>query len=469
MIRLNSFQHHPRHFLPHLTVVVLLLAGIPTVEYFHRLVAERTEQLHRTEALGLLSQLRSQVETEINSVLFLTRGLVAYVAVNARSTPAQWRALAAEIIRSSPHIRSIGLAPDNVLSFIYPLKGNEKAVGLDYRESPEQWPSVERAISIGGTVMAGPLELVQGGRGLIARTPIYSRSDPVAPPVYWGLSSVVIDADSLFSEAGIQEKVGGYQIAIIGRDGLGADGEMIQGTREVMEQSIAQLKVVFPNGHWILAAQPEGDLFWDGHQLVRLVGYGFITMLGVLLVVLIRLYHNSRGEALHDSLTGLANRRLLMERLTQMAVLQQRTGIGFALYFIDLNNFKPINDRYGHSAGDAALKEVGHRLQSAVRTTDTVARTGGDEFMVLLPAVASDEAAQQVSEKLEQVLRTPFIYQLQPLMLSAAIGYALYPQDSDQVDNLVMLADERMFEHKEKSKTDAQEGEQVPLSQSRTE
>lgn len=447
MIRL-SLQQKLRPFLPCFAVVTVLLAGAPIVEYFHRLVAERSEQLHRTEALGVLSRLRSQVETEINSVLFLTRGLVAYVAVNPRITPAQWQILAAEMIRSSRHIRNIGLAPDNVLRFIYPLEGNEAALGFDYRQSPKQWPSVERAIDIGGTIMAGPVELIQGGRGLIARTPIHARPDPAAPAHYWGMASVVIDADSLFSKAGIRDQVDGYRIAIVGRDGLGAKGEMIHGTREVVNQSIAQLNVVFPNGHWVLAAQPEGELFWKGQQLVRPIGYSFIIMLGLLLAVLIRLYHISRIEALHDSLTGLANRRLLMERLDQLASLQQRSGKGFALYFIDLNDFKPINDRYGHNAGDAVLKEVGHRLQSAVHTTDTVARTGGDEFMVVVPAVTSDEAAQQVVEKLEQVLRPPFIYQMQPLSLSAAIGYALYPRDSDQVDTLVTLADERMFKHK---------------------
>lgn len=440
--------------MPYLAVMVVLLIGIPITEYSHRLVEERTAQVHRIEALGLLSQLRSQLETEINAVLFLTSGLTSYVAVEPDSTPEQWRALAAEITRYGRHVRSIGLAPDNVIRFVYPLEGNEKAIGLDYRQNPEQWPAVERAINIGGTVMAGPLELVQGGRALIARTPVYARRNPAITPFYWGLASVVIDADSLFRDAGISDVINGYEIAIVGRDGLGEAGEMILGSPELLQQSIARLEVVFPNGRWVMAARPgpTGGGIWDGLQLVRLVGYGFLAVLGLLLVILIRLYHSSRGEALHDPLTGLPNRRLLMERLVQLASMHQRTGVGFALYFIDLNSFKPVNDEYGHAAGDAVLREVGQRLLEQVRSSDTVARTGGDEFMVLQPVLGSGLAAQQVVEKLERALSAPFTYRHQVLELSAAVGYAIYPDDTALIDKLIMLADDRMFERKANSK-----------------
>lgn len=461
MIKQDSMPPGLRRVLPYLAVTAVLLVGVPTIEYFHRLVAERTDQLHRMEALGVLSRLRAQVETEINSVLFLTRGLVTFIAVEPESTAEQWRALSAEIIRSTRHVQSIGLSPGNVIRFVYPLEGNERAIGLDYRKNSDQWPAVERAINVGDTVLAGPLELVQGGRGLIARTPIFARPDPMQKPVYWGLASVVIDADSLFRAAGIQPRVGNYNIAIIGRDGLGLQGEMIQGSREVLEQGIARLEVFFPNGRWVMAATPAagGELFWHGRQLVRVLGYPLLIVLGLLLLVLTRLYHSSRGEAMRDELTGLPNRRLLMERLTQLVAMQKRGGSGFALLFIDMNHFKPINDRYGHGAGDAVLKEVGHRLQSAVRSSDTVARAGGDEFMILLPSVASEAAARQVAKKLEQVLQGPFVYQLQPLQLSAAIGYALCPNDSDQIETLVRLADERMFRQKVKDKASRSERE----------
>lgn len=443
-----------RNLAPWLSVVAILLVGMPTIEYFHRLIAEKTEQLHRIEALGVLSQLRAQVETEINSVLFLTRGLISYIAVNPESTPDEWQAMAAEVTRSSQHVRSIGLAPDNVIRFVYPLEGNEAALGLDYRQTPSQWPAVERAIDIGSTVMAGPLDLVQGGRGLIARTPIQARPDPGGDPFYWGLASVVIDADSLFKAAGIRDQVGHYEIGIIGRDGLGAEGALILGSQQVFDEGIALLPVVFPNGHWLLSARPREvvDPFWDGYLLIRLVGYLTLVVLAVLLATLIRLYQRSRVEAMHDPLTGLPNRRLLMERLTQLASMHQRTGVGFALYFIDMNSFKPVNDEYGHVAGDAVLQEVGRRLRVGVRSSDTVARTGGDEFMLLQPSVGSDDAARAVIAKMERVLAEPFVYQMQELRLSAAIGYAIYPKETSQIDKLIMLADDRMFERKANSK-----------------
>jgi diguanylate cyclase (GGDEF)-like protein len=450
------FIQTKRRFLPYLAVTLVVLTGIPITEYFHRLVVERAAQVQRVEALGVLAQLRAQIESEVNSVLFLTSGLISYVTVEPNSSPEQWRALAAEIVRSSRHVRNIGLAPGNVIRFVYPLHGNENAIGLDYAKNEQQWPAVERAITLGGTVLAGPLQLVQGGLGLIARTPIYARPDPAETARYWGLASVVIDADSLFADAGIRPDVSGYEIAIIGRDGLGLKGEMVFGSPDVFDDSIARLNLVFPNGHWVLAARAGETVgsYWAGGQVVRLVGYGFLTVLTILLVILVRLYHGSRGEAMHDPLTGLPNRRLLMERLIQLAALHQRTGVGFALYFIDLNRFKPINDHYGHAAGDAVLKEVGRRLGAHVRSTDTVARTGGDEFMVLQPAMGSAAAAQIVADKLEQALAAPFIYHAQELNLSAAVGCSVYPDDADSVDKLIMLADDRMYERKAKSRAE---------------
>ena len=180
-----------RRSLPYLAILAVILVGVALTEAVQRTVVDRTYQVRRIEALGTISQLRAQIESQINSVLFLSHGLISYVATKPDSEPDQWRALAAEILRGSEHIRNIGLAPDNVLSFVYPLEGNEGALGLDYENNEKQWPAVEKAIKAGTLIMAGPLELVQGGKGLIARTPIYVRRTPTSEGRYWGLASVI--------------------------------------------------------------------------------------------------------------------------------------------------------------------------------------------------------------------------------------------------------------------------------------
>ncbi|MBS99727.1 MAG: sensor domain-containing diguanylate cyclase [Oceanospirillaceae bacterium] len=439
-----------RRLLPYLAIAFVVLVGIFITEYVQKMVADRTYQLQRTEAMGVISQLRARLESEVNSVLFLSSGLISYVTVQPYSTPEQWRPLAAEIVRSSAHVRNIGLAPDNVIRFVYPIHGNENAIGLDYEANVQQWPAVKRAIDKGELVLAGPVQLVQGGLGLIARTPIYARSEPTAPSRYWGLASVVIDAESLFASAGLAPIVEVYRISIVGKDGRGLNGEMVFGDQETLDKSIVTLTVDFPGGQWVMGAKPDSSStpFWMGKHLVRLVAYSFLLVLVTLLVILVRLYHSSHGEAMHDALTGLPNRRLMIERISQLTGLNQRTGIKFALYFIDLNDFKPVNDHYGHAAGDTVLREVGRRLQKLVRASDTVARTGGDEFMVLQPAVNTESAAQAVADKIEQVLAMATEYQGNSVSISASVGFAIFPDDADSLDRLIMLADDRMYARK---------------------
>jgi len=445
-----KYRQTRRHLAPYLAILLLVVVGIAITESLHKVVADRALQLQRTEAFGVISQLRAQLESEINSVLYLSNGLISYVTVRPEVDVEQWRALAAEIVRGTAHVRNIGLAPDNVIRFIYPVQGNEAALGLEYEKSESQWPAVKRAIDGGVMVLAGPLNLVQGGVALIARTPIYTHADLDGATRYWGLASVVIDAESLFKAAGIHDQVSGYRIAIMGRDGVGEQGGMVFGSPDVFAQALAKMKIFFPNGHWVIAAVPDGVSvsFWMGQHITRLVGYGFLSVLSLLLVMLVRLYHASEGEAMHDQLTGLPNRRLMIERINQLAALHERSGIGFALYFIDLNGFKAINDNFGHVAGDAVLVEVGRRLIQVVRSSDTVARTGGDEFMVLQPGVKSDAAAKTVAEKMGAALGVPFQYRFEPIDISAAIGVSIYPEDTDTVDKLIMIADDRMYDHK---------------------
>ena len=120
-----------------------------------------------------LSELRGRMESEINKTMFLTRGLTAFVAVNPAISEADFRAIAEEMVSSKAHIRNMGLAPDNIVRYVYPVEGNEAAIGLDYRTNKQQWPAVERMMRNETTTVAGPVDLVQGGRAFIARTPVY--------------------------------------------------------------------------------------------------------------------------------------------------------------------------------------------------------------------------------------------------------------------------------------------------------
>jgi diguanylate cyclase (GGDEF)-like protein len=151
-----------------------------------------------------------------------------------------------------------------------------------------------------------------------------------------------------------------------------------------------------------------------------------------------------RHLALHDSLTGLPNRRLLMDRLDQMVALSPRRGDSFALMLIDLDHFKAVNDRHGHLCGDMLLKQVAKRLQTEVRASDTVARLAGDEFAVLLPDIEYDDAAK-LAAVLAQSIQLPFSLEGPVVIAGGSVGVALFPLHAEDAESLLRYADDAMY------------------------
>ncbi len=153
-------------------------------------------------------------------------------------------------------------------------------------------------------------------------------------------------------------------------------------------------------------------------------------------------------RAFHDALTGLPNRLMLRDRLSQAITRAERNGTVLAVLFIDLDRFKVINDTLGHRIGDAVLHSVAARIAGPLRKSDTVAREGGDEFLVLLEEVGSAQNAARVATKLLQSLSQPHVIEGQSLHCSGSIGVAMYPDDGKSADELIKHADAAMFDSK---------------------
>jgi diguanylate cyclase (GGDEF)-like protein len=156
--------------------------------------------------------------------------------------------------------------------------------------------------------------------------------------------------------------------------------------------------------------------------------------------------------ALHDSLTTLPNRRLFEDRLDQAIKTARRSGGRAALFYLDLDGFKSVNDLYGHEAGDTVLRDVAVRIRGCIRTSDTAARVGGDEFVVVLPDVAGREGARLVSQKIVDAIDQPFMVSNQECRVGASIGISLFPDDGSDLEILMKAADRAMYEVKKKRK-----------------
>jgi diguanylate cyclase (GGDEF)-like protein len=160
------------------------------------------------------------------------------------------------------------------------------------------------------------------------------------------------------------------------------------------------------------------------------------------------LYH----RATHDALTGLANRALFFDRLRQCMVQAERYSQRVGILNLDMDGLKPINDQFGHLAGDAAIKELATRINDATRKSDTVARVGGDEFGVILSRVDDLKGIEQQQRRLTEKIGRPFQFQNHQLPLAASIGCAVFPDDGTKMDDLLEKADQSMYEMKRSRK-----------------
>ncbi len=160
-----------------------------------------------------------------------------------------------------------------------------------------------------------------------------------------------------------------------------------------------------------------------------------------------------KRTALYDILTGLPNRALFNDRLKFAIIQAKRKATKIALMFIDLDNFKPINDTYGHNAGDLLLKLAAKRMKDSIRESDTVGRIGGDEFLLLLPAINTPQDALNVAEKIRHEINKPFELPGVPAVnISSSTGVAIYPEHGSNATHLIKSADDAMYLAKERGR-----------------
>ena len=178
----------------------------------------------------------------------------------------------------------------------------------------------------------------------------------------------------------------------------------------------------------------------------------YIVAVGMILLQLEEQLEHNRHLALHDELTGLPNRRLFQDRLASALERARRSGSQTALLLIDLNEFKQVNDTVGHHIGDLLLKRVGNVFSGRVRRSDTVARTGGDEFSIILEEPTTREEAEKVGESLIRLLEKPFELEGHSVRVGASVGIAIFPNDAPAAESLRIAADLRMYKAKNTSR-----------------
>jgi diguanylate cyclase (GGDEF)-like protein len=586
-----------------IALAVIIAAGL----YADRQNAVLNEARMRSTVLDQLAVIRAKLEGNITGNILLVRGLVSTISTEPNMSQTRFAALASNLFSEQSQLRSLAGAPDLIVSLMYPMAGNAAAIGLDYRTNAAQRDAAFRARDTGKLVLAGPVDLVQGGRAFIGRFPVFIEG--LHGKHFWGVVSAVVDIERLYADSGLLDPNLPIDISITARGVPGQPNERFFGPDLSADDPVIA-KALVPSGTWEIAARPKagwgdtpnawmlrlgmviagalilwpivitgrmvgerqqhfrelkereaelervsrrlglaldsskvgvwetdiasGDLVWDARMNVlygwtsdgvtrnhtdwrkslhpddligavkdfdlalktgrynsdfrvvhpdgsirniRAMGAVYVgkdeapKILGVnwdvtadvalnadlkrakeltearndeLELARVRIEHN----ALHDSLTGLPNRRYLDDVLTQNAATGYRGSGSIALLHIDLDRFKQINDTLGHAAGDAMLIHAAQVLRNNCRPEDFVARIGGDEFVVVSSAAERDSELAALAERIVQEMRRPVTYQGHECRFGVSIGIAVERGQALDGKRLLVNADIALYRAK---------------------
>lgn len=362
--------------------------------------------------------------------------------------------------------------------FIYPaLPFAQKIYGLRLETVPYLAESL-RLVRHAGKAVASPIfELSEGGGAFILLRQVERASAEIKPgtPNLFGSSMVAL----------LVSKSSSLLPADIARKNIGLHAELLSEASHVASTLFQQET---PAAHWLdnqtlprfsqvvepgISSQPVRLTFERQLSWAHLFGPSAIAIVGMLLASLllvtvnIRRHHQATNRAateheraehlaMHDALTGLPNRHLLNDRFNQNLHRWERHGAKFALFVIDLDHFKKINDSHGHEAGDAVLVATAERISQAIRASDTVARYGGDEFIVLIADVLNEADVLGLGQKLCSLLSAPIKWRKNTILPTCSMGIALCPGDGGNFNTLFQQADRAMYQVKEHGRNGAQ-------------
>ncbi|MEG4321226.1 MULTISPECIES: PAS domain S-box protein [unclassified Microcoleus] len=279
---MEYFQVKKFQISAYLAAISTLIAILVGVGILDRSQQERFLLHNRASTIDRLSTVRYKLESSLNSRLFLLRGLVADISHNPNITAAEFAATARILVAQQTGIRNISLVKNTTIAYIYPREGNEGAIGIDLMAIPEQGLMVEEVINTRKTLLAGPVELLEGGVAFVSRSPIFLTPAGAEPEtgVYWGLIGLILDKNALLEEGGLNDPSAKLQYALRGKDGKGVSGEVFFGDNSIFQSNPVVLEVTLPNGSWQLAAIPAGG--WPQNSPFR----GWLLGGGGLLAVL---------------------------------------------------------------------------------------------------------------------------------------------------------------------------------------
>ena len=368
---------------------------------------------------------------------------------------------ARDIYESIGNIDNLQLAPNGVIKAIYPLAGHEKALGHDIINDDARNKEALLAISTKKLTLAGPFELIQGGLAIIGRYPIYLTNNEQNTDTFWGFSSVLLYLDELLHIVGFNEVMSEYEYQLSRSHPDSGNLEIFSGSKKLIGLTSDAYRVTTPNSEWSLTIKKKGQpvhaplyyiaaFFSTFFPFLTALFLFFLMRQPMLLSELVGVKTKElKRLASHDSLTGLVNRNEFERCVTNFISNAKANKKEYALCYMDLDQFKVINDTCGHAAGDELLRQLCQDIEKVIRQTDIFARLGGDEFGILMEN-CSLENAYRVAESVWNVVQNyELIWEGSIFKVGISIGLVEINSEVTDLTQLMSKADTACYSAKD--------------------
>lgn len=448
------FQY-PKRIILFITAFLLSLCVCfsITAMYIHNKSSMEYAQM---EQVVLVSA--NKINNVITKLLYKTQVLAA-LAVQNDGDINEFDQVAATI-SDDPAIKNVLIAPNGIVSNVYPLEGNEEVIGFNFFESGNGNPEAIEARDSGTLVLGGPFDLVQGEQALVGRLPVYTK-DSYGNKSFWGLVSVTLHYPQALDGAGLdqlQNQGFAYEIWRISPDTN--ERQVIANSNYSYDHNALYVEknITILNATWQFRISPIKS--WKQYPETWILGTLGLLASGLIAFFSLNTYNlkvmKMELEILTyvDPLTEILNRRGILSALTKLV---NEPDCKFVLCYIDLNKFKSFNDEFGHNTGDKILKQFTKTFTKHTNKKHLFARIGGDEFILVFKDTDSETKTQTffdvVKHELDHVYVDDYI---KGIPITFSVGKAIYPSQCQDVDSLIHCADSDMYQNKAATNTNMQ-------------
>lgn len=434
---MNSRKNHNKKLM--LPVLIFLVGCLVLTVVLYHSYRSNYKQVRNVTALNAATY-AERLQNDMNRGVAITDTLEE-IAISENGKIDNFQKVARDLM--ADFIQSIQIAPDGVVTAIYPEAGNEAGkIDLMRDESRGEICRYGRDKNI--VTMQGPFDLKQGGQGIAIRNPVYLEGAD-GSPVFWGFTIVIIRVPEIFTESIQALTKFGYDYSLTKTvSPLSDDTEIVSSSGNIMKNPIT-FEFEFCGSLFDFEVMPA-DGWSHGWNVFPQLFLGicvilFLTGLTVVILVIERNRDTLKKMAITDPLTGLLNRKGFDEQLKN--VMQGDLHIHCVGIQMDIDDFKFINDMYGHVVGDAALKSLAQDMQSYFNDNSILCRNGGDEFSVILVDTTEEEARKKIEHFTIQPRHITYNGEEHPFYIS--LGYAEYPKDCEDVLKLIRCADMALY------------------------